>query len=434
MKYFTLFVLFFFLFVNCSHYNSRVKQSELVMLQITDCNNISEIISSKEKIKKMAKIDYLSPQPYKKVLRIFENKKNTKNFSIITSYHSNGNLFQFLEVEKNRAKGYYREWFANGTKKIEAYVIGGPADLSFSSQKKWLFDKICLAWDEKGNLVSQISYNQGILEGNSYYYYPNGSLQKIIPFNNGKIHGDVLENNEEGKLFSKNHFENGKLQGPSFGYWETSQIQFVEEYDQGKLLEAQYFDKTNHLVAFIKKRKGKKATFKNGFLHSLIEYREGIAEGKVKTFSADGQLLSRYFSKNGKKQGEEIFFFQQEELEIDGSTTMQKRTPKLSLFWDEGVLHGIVKTWHNNGQLESQRQMGNNKKNGSNCAWYRDGSLMLIEEYEEDLLLKGRYYKPNCNIPVSSIDNGSGEASLYDEKGILLRKIKYYKGKPTETY
>jgi antitoxin component YwqK of YwqJK toxin-antitoxin module len=69
--------------------------------------------------KKMKSIDYLKPQPYQKVLRVFNKRKNANDFSIITSYHSNGNLFQYLEVEKARAKGNYREWFPNGSQKIQ---------------------------------------------------------------------------------------------------------------------------------------------------------------------------------------------------------------------------------------------------------------------------------------------------------------------------
>ena len=432
MKFYLLIYSFIFLFLGCSHYSSNATHDELVMIQTTDRNGITETISSNEKLKKMKTVDFSKPQPYKKVLRVFDKRKKASNFSIITSYHPNGNPFQYLEVEKARAKGYYREWFSNGNKKVEAFIVGGPADLSFSSQKEWLFDQTCFAWDEEGQLVSRISYNQGVLDGSSCYYYPNGSIQKEIPFENGKIHGDVIVNNDEEKLILKSHFENGKKEGPSFGYWDNGKVQFVEEYNQDKLLDAQYFDRSNHLVAYIKCGKGNKATFDNGFLHTLIEYREGIAEGKVETFSPDGQLVSTYFSKNGKKQGEEFVFFLQEEIDSELKNASQKNIPKLSLSWDRGLLHGIMKTWYNNGQLESQRQMSKNKKNGTNCAWYKDGSLMLIEEYEEDILNKGRYYKSNSNKPVSTVDNGIGIATLYDNNGIYLRKVKYTKGKPEE--
>jgi len=432
MKYCILILSVVFLFFGCSHYNSNGSQDELVMIQTTDRNGITETISSKDKLKKMKAVNFSKPQPYKKVLRVFDKRKNANNFSVITSYHPNGNIFQYLEVEKARAKGYYREWFSNGTQKVEAIVIGGPADLSFSSQKEWLFDQTCFAWDETGKLVSKISYNQGILDGPSSYYHPNGSMQKVIPFKNGKIHGDLVEKNPDENIILKTHFENGKKEGPSFGYWENGKVKFLEEYNQDKLIDAQYYDKTNRLVAYIKGGNGNKATFEDGVLLSLIEHRDGFAEGKVETFSPDGQLISTYFFKNEKKQGEELVYFLQEEIDPQIKKAMSKALPKLSLTWDRGVLHGTMKTWYNNGQLESQRQMSKNKKNGTNCAWYKDGSLMMIEEYEEDILLKGRYYKPNCNKPVSTIENGMGIATLYDNKGIYLRKVKYIKGKPEE--
>jgi len=425
-------ISFFFIFFGCSQYRSNAIQDELVMIQTTDRNGISETISSKEKIKKMKTQDFLKPQPYKKVLRVFEKRKNEKNFSIITSYHPNGNLFQFLEIEKARAKGCYREWFSNGVQKVEAIIIGGPADLSFSSQKEWIFDQTCYAWDETGKLVSKISYNQGVLDGSSLYYYPNESLKKIIPFKEGKIHGDLIVNNEKGKIILKELFENGKKEGPSFGYWENEKVKFIEEYNQNKLLDAQYFDKNNNLAGYIKEGKGNKVCFKDEIIHSLIEYQDGIAEGKVEYFSPDKQLISCHFSKNGKKQGEELFFFLQEEIDPQLKMPAQNRLNKLSLTWDRGVLHGVMKTWYNNGQIESQRQMSKNKKNGTNCAWYKDGSIMLIEEYEEDILIKGRYYKFNSNDPISTIDNGMGIATLYDCNGIYLRKVKYNKGKPEE--
>ena len=95
-------------------------------------------------------------------------------------------------------------------------------------------------------------------------------------------------------------------------------------------------------------------------------------------------------------------------------------------------ISGIVKTWYNNGKLESQRELSRNKKNGSSLGWYRDGSLMYMEEYEDDVLSKGQYFKKNHKESVSSIANGNGLATLYDENGIFLRKVLYAKGKAVE--
>ena len=53
---------------------------------------------------------------------------------------------------------------------------------------------------------------------------------------------------------------------------------------------------------------------------------------------------------------------------------------------------------------------------------------MLVEEYEEDRLIKGQYYKKNGRDPVSMVFNGNGTAMLYDERGVFLKKVTYVKG------
>jgi hypothetical protein len=57
---------------------------------------------------------------------------------------------------------------------------------------------------------------------------------------------------------------------------------------------------------------------------------------------------------------------------------------------------------------------------------------MLIEEYENDILLQGQYFKKNKADPISTITQGNGLATLYDEHGIFLRKVIYQKGKPID--
>ena len=423
-------LIFFHFLTSCSYHKTNTS-SELVLIQITDRNGITETISAKEKIQKMQKIDYKAPQPYQKVLRIFQISQNIENFSVITSYHPNGNLFQYLEIKKTRANGCYEEWHPNGKKKVHAHVIGGPADLSYQAQKEWLFDKTCFAWDEQGRLISRITYHKGFLHENSYYFFPNGKTQKIVPFQQGKIDGEIVEYNENGSLKARIRYEKGKKEGPSFAYWPNEKIQSLEEYDQDKLSEAQYFDQNNRLVSYIQNGKGKRVIFYQGFVASLLEYRNGKQEGEIETFNAAHELTSRYFIKNGKKQGEEIFYYLPEELDLSSSEkTAQLLWPKLSLSWDKGVLHGIVKTWYPNGKLESQRQLSNNKKNGISCGWYENGNIMLLEEYENDYLLQGKYYSLGNKNPISLVEKGMGVATLYDKKGIFLRKVTYHNGKP----
>ncbi len=57
---------------------------------------------------------------------------------------------------------------------------------------------------------------------------------------------------------------------------------------------------------------------------------------------------------------------------------------------------------------------------------------MVYEEYEEDRLVTGQYYKIQRKDPVSMVTNGNGLATLHDEAGSFLRKIPYLKGKPVD--
>ena len=87
-------------------------------------------------------------------------------------------------------------------------------------------------------------------------------------------------------------------------------------------------------------------------------------------------------------------------------------------------------TQYESGTLESQREMHDNKKHGLFFAWFQEGDLMLMEEYENDLLIKGSYYKKWEKKPISKIENGSGLATIFDKEGKFLKKITYEKGLP----
>ena len=72
--------------------------------------------------------------------------------------------------------------------------------------------------------------------------------------------------------------------------------------------------------------------------------------------------------------------------------------------------------------------MANNKRNGVCTAWYRDGSLMFVEEYELDRLRKGEYYKKGSFKPESLVLDGCGTATMYDAEGQFVRRLSYYNG------
>jgi Uncharacterized protein conserved in bacteria len=392
----------------------------LTGINIIDRNGLSETICSKEKLQKYAKVDFLSPQPYQKVMRTYKNASG-EAVACLTTYYPNGQIRQYLECLNNRAFGRYREWHSNGKIRIQAEVIGGIADLHPSAEAGWLFDGTTYAYDSDGRLEAVICYEKGFLEGTSVYYHSNGNVWKECPYHKGVAHGDFFVFTEEGNLLKKQTYCKGLLSGHSLRYEPGSQLLLAEEeYVQGKLRSGKYYDPfTKEVIACVVDGKGEQAIYGR---YAVIETRtilRGSPHGKVVLFDESGKtILQTYSLINGQKEGEEIFFYPGGEGK------------KMLLTWSKGILQGSVKTWYPNGALESSKELVQNKKNGLLMVYYPSGQIMATEEYVEDLLIKGEYFRPDDRYPYAKVEKGGGTAVFFSATGGLLKKVSYEDGKP----
>lgn len=401
----------------------------LTSVHIVDRNGFSETISNKDRLNQFQNVDFLKPQTYQKILRIYARDSKGNVRSVVTSYHPNGNPKQFLEILNGRASGQYREWHANGTPSLCTRVIGGMPDLTSAAEKSWLFDSTSYAWDEDGHLMAEINYIQGVLEGLSTYYHPSGNVWKRISYAKNKVNGTVEIYKDSGELLQQISYDQGLKQGMSTRFWDQNQLASQEEYHNGKLENGQYFDKKGTLISQIAQGTGLRAIFGKDQVSELQEYRMGVLEGEVKVYNSQGRLKRIYHIKEMIKHGEEIEYYDSLPISTSSESLAQ---PKLSFYWYEGKIQGYVKTWYPNGNLESQREMANNARNGVATAWYRDGNLMLIEEYDQDKLIRGDYFKKEDRTPVSQVIQGKGTATLFDTDGHFIQKVHYLNGKPDE--
>lgn len=398
----------------------QIDPGKITSINIIDRNGFSETISSQDRLNAFNNTDFLSAQPYQKVLRVYGRGKEGDIRSCITSYHPNGEPKQYLDAVNNRAFGDYREWHPNGALKIEAKVIGGNADLNTHAEQTWLFEGWNRAWNEEGKLIAEIPYSKGELEGEALYYHQNGSIWKSSPYTKSLLNGEQKIYLEDGTLLQTARYVNGLKEGNCDRNWTTSQVAYHEYYASGRLIEAQYFDSNGEEISVIAEGMGERAILGKIGLEELQEFKNGFQEGRVSVYDETGHLTRLYHIKEGLKHGEEIDYF---------AHTSQ---PKLLLSWYHGAIQGCVKTWYENGQLESQRELCANKKNGLFTAWYQNGALMLVEEYDADSLLKGEYYRVGEKIHVSKIESGSGIATLFTPEGNFSRKVCYRAGKPVE--
>lgn len=406
-----------------SQRSGKLRPLDLASIHIVDRNGFAETISNKERMKQFQTVNFLSSQPYQKVLRIYARDSKGNIRSVVNTYHENGNAKQFLEILNARANGYYCEWHENGAMSVMTKVISGQPDVTPAAERSWLFDGTSYAWNTEGKLIAEINYSQGSLEGPLVQYHPSGQIWKRIPYVKNQIEGTVEIFKNQGELLEKTFYQQGQKHGESRRYWSPEALASTEEYCRGKLENGQYFDKQGLLIAEVKKGNGHRIVFGKEHIYELQEYQEGHLEGEVKVFNSEGMLKRIYHVKNGIKHGEEMEYY-------DRTFDSSPPQPKLSFYWYEGKIQGMAKSWYNNGNLESQKEMANNGKNGMLTAWYRDGNLMMIEQYEEDQLKRGDYFKKGERVAASQVIDGRGIATMFDADGHFVQKVNYVGGKP----
>ena len=420
----TFFFLAIALFLSGCAPRVTVDQSDcLTSINLLDQDGLSVTVTNTDRLQEYLNVDFCQSQPYQKVLRVYGRDCQGNIRAIITSYHPNGQVKQYLEVLNNRACGAYREWFSNGVKKVDASVIGGASDINTGAEKTWIFEGVCCAFDEQGALIAKINYCKGSLEGDSLYYHPGGTIWKKVPFSQGQMEGIYEMFSPGGTLIKTEPYCKGKLHGKAYRYWKEGQIASEECYVNGLLKEAVYFLSSGEEVSSITEGCGFKAVFGKQGVAEMREYKDGVPEGEVSIFSKEGTLLTRYALKDGLKHGEEIEYYQKR-------TLSDQLYPKLSVQWYQGMIQGVVKTWYDNQVQESQREMCRNVKTGHAIAWYRDGSLMLEEEYENSKLVMGEYYKRGDAVPLSDVRFGKGTATLFDGEGNFVKKVEYFNYAP----
>ena len=412
---FLIFIVSVCFFTSCQRQQTLIP--EIAMIQIVDRLGMNETIKEKEKIELFSHINFEDPQPYQKVVRVMGKKGDKTHKTIITTYHDNGFLKEYLEAVSNRAKGIYREFYPDGTKKIEAFVMEGVADLTESAKLTFLFEGDCTVYSPNGQLEVIFPYKKGKLSGNVNYYYENKMLKKTLPYEDDFLNGEAQFFDKLGTLLGSTNYQKGKKHGKSIFVGDQNTPYFEEFYDEGRLIDAIYYDFDKKEIARIENGFGKQIIFENKKLKKEIEYQNGYIEGVVKNFYPSGNLESQHQLHQNAKHGPEWLYFDEKQLK-----------PKLFLTWYQDELHGSQKSWYSDGNLESQREMIHNVKHGQLIAWYRQGGVMMIEEYEQNKLKQGAYFHRGNQDKASEVIDGKGLATIFDADGFFLQKVRYEKG------
>lgn len=409
MKYLWLLSLFL---IGCAQHAAY--SPALSSVNLVDQNGMTQTIGSKERLKSFSEVDFQKPQPYQKVLRVYTPRSDGGIPAALTSYYPSGQIKQSLSILSGRACGPYKEWYENGIPRIEASLLGGSPQFGAAAEQTWIFDGPCKAYNDQGKAIGTMTYEKGSLAGEALYYSEAGALLKKIYYQKGLPEGAAEYYYPSGKLKQKIGFTKGLPHGEMTLFDETGLLVAEEYYQMGRLMEAKY-PRAMGLAGVHVGMGFRLQERSEGYV--LEEITLGELIGQVKEYK-EGHLVHSYFQNRGVKDGKEYFW-------------NKSGVAYIEIPYKAGQIQGEVITRYEGGELQSQREMSNNQKNGSLRAWYLDGQLMLTEEYTNDVLQSGSYYKKGSGLPISRVLEGNGTATLFDAQGLLEKKISYKDGQPS---
>lgn len=164
----------------------------------------------------------------------------------------------------------------------------------------------------------------------------------------------------------------------------------------------------------------KKEWDENGYLESVINYRNGVRNGLSEHYYPNGQVASRTTFKYGEEDGPCETWHPNGQLR----SHMNYKNGKLNGLYERwhpngqlsfrcnyyaSKIDGLCEAWHPNGQLESRKHSHNEKLNGLFETWYDNGQYSQRVNYK------------------NGVPDGLSESWTYD--GQLYKRLNYKNGK-----
>lgn len=186
-------------------------------------------------------------------------------------YYPNGELKSELTYRNGKLNGNACWYFTNGNKKMECNYSNGQIE---GKMKSWHFN---------GNINREENYILNKREGKSLIYYENGALFKEENYLNDTLDGLYVENYPDGQIKIKG----GYLKGMYHGLWEYYDERGLKvgegNFDKGNgILKGFYWNgKLKREVSYINNEKDGKEIFysENGEMEKMVEYKAGKIVG-----------------------------------------------------------------------------------------------------------------------------------------------------------
>ncbi|MBL7950166.1 MAG: hypothetical protein JNM62_00485 [Flavobacteriales bacterium] len=236
-----------------------------------------------------------------------------------------------------------------------------------------------------GTLMAQGKYLGQEKDSTWNYYCGDGKLRKVERYLNGKLNGEQMAYYADGSLAEQETWKNGVLEGPG------------------------------------------KSWFPNGKVKSEVTYLAGEPEGRMTFYFLSGKKEIEGNMVNGDRDGTWYYFNE------DGSVQLQVLYGKGQLL-KERKENGSFKEYYDDEQLKSEVLYKKGKREGPFAEYHDNGRWELKQVSSDPVMgtppdvervLIGQTKKKE-GVYVN--DQLEGEVKEYDEKGKLVKSIRYVAG------
>jgi antitoxin component YwqK of YwqJK toxin-antitoxin module len=341
-------------------------------------------------------------------------------------------------LREGKPDGYWRSYYENGFVKSEG------------TRNNFLLDSIWKFYYNTGDLHQVISYRNdqkngytltytyektnnndsayflkskelflnGIRQGESFYYYPNGNLQFKVYYRNDKRHGKGKELNESGQVISLFEYFNGYL-------IENTKI---NRLDANNIKQGRWID-----------------FFQHGEIKTDVTYLNGKYHGYYREYNEKGELLKEIRYLNGEPVTRDV----EEELRVKADVRTvyhENGKPKYIGAFLEGKPVGIHREYNTDGFLIMAQQYDDfsvlqaqglfddtGNKTGKWTLFYESGKILGTGNYKNDLRDgEWYYYYENGSTEQKGNyknDKPDGYWVWYYPSGKILREENYLDGK-----
>ncbi|HXP50594.1 MAG TPA: hypothetical protein VN922_11600 [Bacteroidia bacterium] len=245
------------------------------------------------------------------------------------------------------------------------------------------------------------------VEGYNKLYYANGKISSEGTIRNGKPDGYWKTYYENGKIKSEGNRKNYVLDSTWKFYSSTGLMYVSFTYKNGKkngykssyvpdakdssigILSAKenYVNDTLQGLAYI---------YKGGKLHNMINYKDGLAEGKSLEFSPDSLITTITLYKGG----------------------FVKKVYKINRYNTQNHKEGLWQTFFANGNVQWEGTYADGKRDGYFKTYTETGSLITIEKYINDVLQTDAPELAKLDVKTTYFPDGRVQSEgPYNNKG-----------------